>query len=184
MRDPGETALAFDAACAEAGVPYALLGGMAVLAWGQPRLTADVDAMVVLEPALVAALADALRRQGLRVDARDFHDAFRDRSHVTVFDDRTGFHVDVKLAFTQDEREQVQTAARVAYHDGGLSVARAEDTVAYKLSFGSPQDVADARGILARQEGRLDLARLRRVAGRLGVLSRLDQLLSELQQRR
>ena len=184
MRDPSETALAFDRACAAAGVAYALLGGMAVLAWGQPRYTSDVDAMVSLDRGHIAPLAEALHRQGLKASAHDFEDAFRDRSHVTVFDDRTGFHVDVKLAFTQDERAQVLDARRVPFGGGGLTIARPEDTIAYKLKFGSPQDLADARSILVRQEGRLDLARLESFASRLGVAAEWERLRSEVASRK
>lgn len=181
MRDPGETALSFDRACAAAGVPYALLGGMAMLAWGQPRLTSDIDAMVVFELTQVEGFVDALARQGLRVGRLDFRDAFEDRSHVTAFDDRTGFHVDVKLAFTAEEKVQVGDAVRIPYHEGALSVIRPEDTVAYKLKFGSPQDIADARSVLVRQEGRLDHGRLRALTLRLGVAAELDRLEREIQ---
>jgi hypothetical protein len=171
--DPAETALAFDKACRGARVPYALLGGMAVNAWGQPRATMDVDAMVVLAEPQAEGFVAALHAAGLAASAHDFHAAFRDPAHVTVFDDRTGFHVDVKLARTAAEREQVADAVAIPFRDGALVVARPEDTIAFKLRFGSPQDLADARSILVRQAGKLDENRLQAWALRLDVVAAL-----------
>lgn len=174
MRGLEDTALSFDRACRRAGVPYALIGGFAVSAWGQPRTTAVVDALVHLEDAsFVASFVDALRADGLSADARDFEDALRGAGHVTVFDEVTVFHVDVKVARTAAEVEQVASARVVSFHGGELSFARPEDTLAYKLSFGTDQDVKDARSILALQAGRLDEARLAAIARRLGVTEAL-----------
>jgi hypothetical protein len=49
----------------------------------------------------------------------------------------------------------------------------------FKLKFGSPQDIQDARSILVRQAGRLDMARLRALAETIGVRTALDALVSE-----
>src|SRR5581483_5417317 len=138
------TALAFDRACTKSGVAYAYVGGVAVLAWGQPRATSDVDALVV-PPATFGAFVEALGREGLVVDPRDLEDARRDGSHVSVFDDATGFHVDCKMVKSDLERGEVARARIVPFDGGKLVVIAPEETIAFKLKFGSPQDVQDAR---------------------------------------
>lgn len=175
MLDVERTALAFDRACSKANVPYAFMGGIAVLAWGQPRATADVDALVAVRPEEVARLVQALAAERLRADPRDFDDARHDGLHV-IHDDANGFHVDCKLATTTDEADELRHARDVAYEDGRLRIVGPEDTIAFKLKFGSAQDLQDARSIWVRQEGRLDLTRLRDVARRLGVQKALDEL--------
>ena len=178
MLEVERTALAFARACDGAGVRYALMGGVAVSAWGQPRATADVDVLVSLRIEQVPRFAVALRSEGLVVDERDFEDAFRDDSHVTIFDDKSPFHVDCKIA-RGEESAEVDRAVEVAYEGERLRLVAPEETIAFKLKFGSPQDVQDARSILVRQEGRLDLARLRDLARRLGVEKALDEMMAE-----
>lgn len=177
MREFEGTAVAFDRACRAADVGYAFIGGMAVIAWGQPRTTNDVDALLT-PPRDFRRLVDSLAAEGLRCSVEDFQDSLADGSHVTVFDEKGRFHVDLKLARKDPEREQVAEAADIEVDAGRLRIASAEHTVAYKLLFGSDQDLRDARSIVVRQEGRMDLGRLRALARRLGVEDALDDLLA------
>ncbi|MGQ0536564.1 MAG: DUF6036 family nucleotidyltransferase [Methanobacteriota archaeon] len=183
MRDVEETALAFDRAARRARVDYAYVGGVAVMAWGQPRATSDVDALVALASDQIPDFVEALRAEGLTAAATDFESARVDRSHVTVFDDHSAFHVDVKLARDPSETAQVREALDVKFGDGVLRVARPEDTVAFKLSYGSPQDIQDVRSILVRQRGRLDVDRLREFARRLKVSKDLERAMRDAEER-
>lgn len=179
MLDIERTALAFDRACRAAGVPYAFMGGMAVSAWGQPRATSDVDALIFLASPRAGEFADLLQREGLTVDPRDLAEALSDGGHVTVFDEASVFHVDCKMATTPAERAELASAREIPYEGATLRVVAPEETLAFKLLFGSAQDLQDARSILIRQEGRLDLARLRGLARELRVENALDALLAD-----
>lgn len=181
MRSVEELAVAFHRACEAVDVPYAYVGGIAVLAWGQPRSTADIDTLLDVDAEDASDLAEALEGEDLTLDPRDLRDAFDDDSHVTVLDARSPFHVDVKLALTTEEKREVRDAVEVPLDAGPVRIAPAEDTVAYKLHFGTPQDLQDARSILVRQAGRLDLDRLRDVAERLGVDEVLRRELQDLE---
>lgn len=175
-----ETAVSFARACEAAGVRYAFVGGIAVAAWGQPRATQDVDALLILDAAAVAPLVEALRAQGLDASAADFHDALGDRSHVTIFDPRSLFHVDAKLVESREEEAEIEAAVAVDLGTGVLRIVRPEDAIAFKLHYGSPLDLQDARAMVQRQGRSLDLERLRAVAARLNVLEALEELLREL----
>lgn len=177
--DIKQVALAFDRACRAAGVRYALMGGIAVAVWGNIRTTRDVDAIVELPREKVSALTEALSAEGLDAAPRDFQDALLDRTHVTVFHE-SGFHVDVKLARTARELDEIARAREEPVTGGLLRLVPPEETVAFKLKFGTPRDVEDARGILVRQAGSLDLKRLWALAAELGVGSALNALLKEI----
>lgn len=179
MRDVEATAGAFHRACVASGVGYAFVGGIAVLAWGQPRATADVDALVDLPADRVARLVEKLAGEGLVADRRALSAALTSGGHATVEDTLGAFHVDVKVARTDEEVAEVGRAVSVAVAGHELRIASPEDTVAFKLLFGSPQDLADARSILVRQAKRMDASRLRDVARALRVEARLDAALAE-----
>jgi hypothetical protein len=175
-RKPEDVAVAFDAASREAGVAYTFVGAIAVGAWGQPRATSDVDCLVDLEPRKDTAFIAALKKQSFSLSSFDLAEARRDPSHVTVFDDTEGFNVDVKLAASPQERQEIREAAELDLGFGRIRVARAEETIAFKVAFGSEQDLKDARSILIRQAGKLDGARLMAHAERLGVADQVGQL--------
>lgn len=179
MQGVEDAAFAFDRACRAAGVRYAFVGGIAVMGWGQPRATADVDVLIDLAPSQDDAFVAALFKEGLELDPRDLRDARDDRSHVTIHHPPSTFHVDLKLATTPEERDEIAGGVVVELGRGRVVIPSPEQVIAYKLLYGTPQDVADARSILVRQEGRLDLPGLRDLASRLGVAEALAQLLSE-----
>lgn len=179
MRGLDEVAFAFDAACERAGVAYCFVGALAVMAWGEPRATTDADALVILRAGELDRLVEALREERLAVDVRDLVDALQDGSHVSIFADDSPFYVDLKPARSADEREEVERAVVVPMGASKLRVVPPEETVAYKLLFGSPKDVQDARSILVRNRGALDEDRLTALAARLGVEAALADLRRE-----
>lgn len=180
MRGIDEVALAFDASCREAGVGYAFIGALAVMAWGEPRATQDADALVDAEPTDAETLRAALASRGLVIDPRDLIDAFVDESHVTIVAENSIFYVDAKLARTALEKRQVAEAGEIPFREGRLRVVRPEETIAFKLSFGSPKDVQDAKSILIRAKDKLDRSRLLAFAIELGVADRLKEVQTEI----
>ena len=177
MRRVEDTAIAFARACIDAGVEYAVIRAIAVLAWGQPRATSDVDALIIMSLGQVDPFVAALASQGLEASVADLQDALVDKSHVTIFDPQTNFHVDARTTRDAAEEAQVRSATVIELHGQPIRIARAEETVAFKLKFGSPQDLQDARSILIRQE-KLDMPRLRALAAKLGVEKNLDDLIA------
>ena len=176
MRDLEATALAFDRATRAAGVSYALIGGFAVSAWGQPRTTSDIDALVDLPEGSIERFLASLQAEGLTTSKEDLHDVLRDGGHVTLFDAGSSFHVDAKLCRSASEREEVARATEVPFLGASLRFVRPEEAIVHKLRFGSEQDLADALSILARQQGRLDEPRLDHLARSLGVAPALQRL--------
>lgn len=171
-----ETALAFDRAARKADTRYAFMGAFAVMAWGEPRATSDVDTLLAYTEAQVPGLVLALRSEHLTVDPRDLVDALRDGGHVTVFHEGSVFWLDVKPARSAAELVEVDEAAEVEIRGQHLRIVRPEETIAFKLAFGSPKDEQDALSILTRQDGALDEARLTGFALRLGVADKLMKL--------
>jgi len=180
VQDIREVAAAFHRACERADVGYVFVGGMAVNAWGQPRTTSDLDALAIIVPAVVDRFVEALARERLTAHASDFQASFKDAAHVTVHCPTPDLHVDIKFARTSSERAQVRHGVSITISTGPIRVARPEETIAFKLHYGSPQDLQDARSILVRQEGRLDEARLAELAFELGVDQVLDQMRAEI----
>ena len=180
MRGIDEIALAFDESCREAGIPYAFMGALAVMAWGEPRATQDADVLLAVAPSDGVRLGPALARRGLSLDPRDLEDAFRDASHVTITAEDSIFYVDAKLARSELEKRQVAEAATIAFRGRELRVVRPEETIAFKLSFGSPKDVQDAKSILIRTGDKLDRGRLMAFAIELDVANALAAIERDL----
>lgn len=138
----------------QAGIPSVVIGGLAVGAWGEPRLTRDADLKVLARrderghvlqllsdfTPLNADPDDALRRHG-----------------VAFFQDPTGTRIDVMLAETSFDETAIGRARVVELQPGlPLRICSAEDLIVYKMVSLRTQDRVDVEGIIRRQGDRLD----------------------------
>lgn len=143
------------------GIPYAIIGGIAVQRWGQPRLTRDVDLTVLLPPGGEdAALREIVAAFPARLDDAV---AFALQHRVLPVSVPGGSEADLSLGLPGYEEHLIQRA--VPYDLGEGRVVRlcsAEDLIVHKALAGRPQDVLDLEGIVARQGGALDVAYVRR----------------------
>ena len=81
------------------GMEYEIVGGIAVS--GEYK-TRDVDMILLMDEGDAEALEEALRRARFSVRAEDIR-ALREKSHFTIFDEISEYHVDAKVANTESD---------------------------------------------------------------------------------
>lgn len=167
------------------GWPFAIIGGLAVLRWGEPRTTIDVDLTLLTGYGGEEPFVDALlgRFKGRIGGAR----LFALERRVLLLQSGNGTNLDVSLGGLPFEAGMIGRASDFAFGEGcTLRTCSAEDLVVFKAFAGRPQDWRDVEGILARHGGTLDLALVRNELGPLAalkdqpdILGRLETLLGE-----
>ncbi|MFA5861159.1 MAG: hypothetical protein WDA16_05640 [Candidatus Thermoplasmatota archaeon] len=143
-----------------------------------------MDALVSIDQTQIEGWVIALKEESLTTDTRDILDGLREGGHVTIFDDETGYHVDAKFAKTAMEHEEVASGIDVELPTGRLRVVPPEEAVAFKVKFGTPLDLQDARSIIARQGPALDQARLLSLGIRLGIVDGIRSLVDAVERAR
>mgnify|MGYP000368553498 CR=1 FL=1 len=142
------------------GIPYVIIGGLAVQYWGEPRGTRDVDITVMVPAETVDAFLDeATRRfQPRLADAV----AFARRSRVLLLQARNGVPVDLSLGIPGYEEEVMRRAVTVTWPGGKrVRLIGCEDLIIHKCVAGRPRDLEDVRAVLVRRRGDVDLAYIR-----------------------
>ncbi|MFQ5847423.1 MAG: DUF6036 family nucleotidyltransferase [Candidatus Methylomirabilales bacterium] len=145
----------------EQGVPYAVLGGLAVQYWGEPRATRDVDVVIMVPPEKRENfLQAALQRFRPRLpDAL----SFARRHRVLLLSTSDGTPLDLSLGVPGYEEEVMRRAVSVSF--SGLHPVRlisAEDLIIHKCVAGRARDAEDVERILVRQSLALDLRYVRK----------------------
>lgn len=158
------------AALEEAGVRYLVVGGVAVVLHGHPRLTADLDLAIALDPANVRATAGALRSLGYRprtpVSLDDLADpeqrrSWIDEKNLTVLSLASPevplTEVDLFAAEPFPFEPAYRRALTVSIGSTRVTAASFEDLVALKRMAGRPKDLADVAALEAiRREDEAD----------------------------
>lgn len=139
----------------EAGIPSIVIGGMAVAAWGEPRVTRDVDLKILLGREDADRLLEILSN-----DYRSLLPNPREKlqKQALVFiQDSLGTRLDLLLADTPYDVMAVQRRRNVEVQPGvAINLCSPEDLIVYKLISTRPRDHEDAKGVVRRQGDLLD----------------------------
>lgn len=129
--------------------PHAFIGGVAVALFGDPRMTRDVDALVLLGSTPIESLLDAAAAHGIVPRIEDAL-AFAGRHNVLLLRcEPSGVTVDVCLALLPFEKQAIERAREVDTADISVSVLRPEDLIVMKAVAHRPVDLGDIGRIAA-----------------------------------
>jgi hypothetical protein len=177
--DPGPSVAAAAAALEQQGGGFALIGGLALEAWGIARATRDADFAVpvgVAESAAEALRTPTTEVKPLRIGGVGIRDSKR-ALRIDLVDRR--FHFGP--LFQEAIREANGSGRKARVGGRVVSLVSLEFLLAMKLVSGEPKDDIDARRILQREELQYATAR-KIVESHLGAASanRLDAMAREV----
>jgi hypothetical protein len=157
-----------------------VIGGLAASLLGRPRLTRDVDALVLIDEGLWADFLAAGRGYGF-IPRRDDALAFAQETRVLlVRHQESGIDVDIVFGSLPFEKEAVARATWMEM--GGLRapLPLPEDLIIMKAVAHRPQDLTDIEAILAAHP-KLNLRRARRWVREFAAALSMPEILNDLE---
>ena len=157
MNEVIRAAVELQSFCESEGWRFCFIGGLALLRWGEPRETIDVDLTLLTgfsgEEAYIQRL---LQRFEPRIpDAAEFALTRR----VLLARASSGVGLDIALGGLPFEESAVARSSPFGFPgDALLRTCSAEDLIAMKAFADRPRDWLDVEGVIIRQTGRLDWA--------------------------
>lgn len=178
-----QAAAALQAVCESHGWRFCFIGGLAVLRWGEPRETVDVDLTLLTgfggEGRFITALLESFEP---RVpDAL----AFALENRVLLLRAPSGVGFDIALGGLPFEEAAVARSSPFDFPlDVSLRTCSAEDLIVLKAFADRPKDWVDVDGILIRQSGRLDWVYVHAALAPLAELKEAPEIMARLAKRR
>ncbi len=174
------TAVALD----QHALPYMIIGGQAVLLYGEPRLTKDIDITLGAGLERLSDILSAAQTACLTplVEAETFT---RQTMVLPCSDAESGMRVDFILSFSPFEQAAIARARAVKIGDAVLRFASVEDLIIHKVIAGRPRDLEDVKGVLLKNPS-ADLPYIRRWLGEFSTATgeayeeRLSSVLTDL----
>lgn len=121
-------------ALVELGVPWLIIGGVAVIARGVPRFTVDIDATVAGAGASIERIFQVFDRHEIVARIPSAIIFARERHVLLLRHDSSGVPLDVSLAWLPFEKEALSHAEEVDFAGVPIRVARPDDLIIYKLA--------------------------------------------------
>lgn len=140
-------------------IPYMVIGGQAVLIYGEPRLTRDIGITLGVGADGLARVEELAASIGLTILPESHADFVRDRMVLPCADAESGFRIDFIFSFTPFEHQAIDRALLVRVGNTNVRFASPEDLIIHKMVAGRPRDEEDVRGILLKTRA-IDLAYL------------------------
>lgn len=160
MIDPLEAAWEIHCFMTSHQIPYAIIGGLAVQYWGEPRLTDDLDltAAIPLEKAeeFVKIIVDHFTpRVSNPLD-------FARKTRMILIRASNGFKIDISMSLPGYEDEVMNRVVEYELETGKqIRLCSAEDLIIHKTVAGRPQDLYDIESVVYRQGLSLDVTYIR-----------------------
>lgn len=137
-----------------------IIGGIAASLLGQPRFTADVDAVLLLEMDELPRLLEEAAARGIEPRFADAESFARQNRVLLLRHAASGIDIDISLGMLPFETEMVDRGRRVAIGDLQLRLPTPEDLIILKAVAHRPQDLLDIEAVIASHPG-LDKERIR-----------------------
>jgi hypothetical protein len=164
----------------QAGAPWMIIGGIAIIARGVRRMTGDIDAVVQGDAVSLDTLVASLKRRQIVARIENAKTFARANLVFLARHAPTGVDLDISLAWTAFEIEAIAEREQTAYGQVRVPMARAEDLVIFKALAARPKDMEDASTLLALHR-KVDIARIRRRLSELAQLAEEPTLIDGLE---
>jgi hypothetical protein len=162
-------------AFAASGVEYLLVGSVASAAYGEPRLTLDIDVVAALTVAQLPHFLSFFPAPEFYVSSDAAAEAVRSEKQFNIIHPASGWKVDiiVKKADEFDRSRFARKRSIPVFPDRSASVASPEDIIIKKMEYyregGSEKHLRDISGILRVSGDGLDFPYIEVWAGRKGL---------------
>ena len=133
------------------GIPYMVIGGQAVLLYGEPRLTRDIDVTVGAGPDRLADLLRWAGQRNWRILSENPPDFVQKTLVLPCLEPTGGVRIDFVFGVSAYEQQAIERARRELMGRAQVCFASVEDVLIHKIVAGRPRDLEDARSILAKQ---------------------------------
>lgn len=134
-------------------IPYMVIGGQAVLLYGEPRFTRDIDVTLGVGPDRLKDVLDLIRETGWQTLPDSPVDFVSRTMVLPCRDPRSDIRIDFVFSFSPYEAQAMKRAHQVQWEGQIVKYASPEDLVIHKIVAGRPQDLADVLSVFRKNRG-------------------------------
>ncbi|MBL7661852.1 nucleotidyltransferase [bacterium] len=131
-------------------VPYMVIGGQAVLVYGEPRITKDIDITLGLPPFEPDKLLPVVEKLGFKILVENPISFLEQTFVLPVADISSGIRIDFICSLSEYEKIAIARAKTVTIGNTQVKFISLEDLIIHKTIAGRQRDLDDIRTILLK----------------------------------
>lgn len=134
----------------KASIPYMVIGGQAVLLYGEPRLTSDIDITLGIGVNDLDKIKKIVLIIGLKILVKNSKQFVERNMVLPTLEKKSGIRVDFIFSFSPYERQAIERAKDIKLGRTLVRFASLEDVVIHKVIAGRARDMEDVKSILLK----------------------------------
>ena len=131
-------------------IPYMIVGGQAVLLYGIPRLTKDIDITLGMDINRLPEITGLIKKIKLTIIPKNYRDFATRTMVLPVLDKSSNIRIDFIFSFTEYEKTAIKRARDVSLGNRKIKFASVEDIIIHKIFAGRPRDIEDIKSIVVK----------------------------------
>ena len=131
-------------------IDYVVIGGQALLIYGEPRLTKDIDITLAVGPERLADIQTLVSEHQWKILVDSPKDFVSRTLVLPCLDPGSGIRIDFIFSFSLYEKQVMQRARRIMIGKSKVCFASLEDFIIHKIIAGRPRDLEDVRTVLLK----------------------------------
>lgn len=132
-------------------IPYMIVGGQAVLLYGEPRLTRDIDITLGVDTYRMKDIVAIAKKLKLKILPEDVETFVKETMVLPVLG-KKGIRIDFIFSFTDYEKNAIARARKIDSDGVEIYYASPEDVIIQKIFAGRERDLEDIRLLIAKQK--------------------------------
>lgn len=163
------------------GIEYAVMGGIALQAWGRERVTRDIDLIIYLGKIGPTKFLRALVGAGFKISRKSIPQKKESLLPIACYYEEKTYglplEIDFFIAETDYQKKALERSLGIEVLGKKVKIIQPEDLILHKLLANRPIDRADVETVILEQKDSLDKEYLFYWSKQLGVDRRLNLLL-------
>ncbi|TFF86065.1 MAG: hypothetical protein EU551_02695 [Promethearchaeota archaeon] len=167
---------------------YVIVGGIAIIHYGYVRSTQDIDIIMEDKSELFPKFLNLLKENNFDLASDQFYQAYKEKTHVSVFDNESHIRLDIKIASREPEIDVLENAKLEKISNYKLRIAPLEYVLLGKLLFIGDiddipeselleyQDILDFIMVYNSNKDQVNEEFIKKEAEKLGLQNTLDKL--------
>ena len=131
-------------------IPYMIIGGQAVLLYGEPRLTKDIDVTLGIGSEGLDRVMKSVENLKFDILVPEPEDFVKETMVLPTLHEKSGIRVDFIFSFSAYEHQAIQNAKQIRIGTQDVCFASLEDVIIHKVIAGRPRDLEDVRSVILK----------------------------------
>jgi predicted nucleotidyltransferase len=133
-------------------IDYMIVGGQAVLIYGEPRLTRDIDITIGTTIEKLKDILEIAKNLKLKVLPRNPYNFVKETMVLPLLDEKTNLRVDLIFAYSDYEKEALKRVNKIKISNVYVNYISLEDLIIHKIISGRERDIEDLKTIISKNK--------------------------------